>query len=199
MKYEQRADEEKQNILEVVKNVIAQYVDNSEEISNEIINNFCTITPPETEDIIQILMMRPSGVGGGSSIKPGNIWLDWKKLLIDGSESILTIAGVIAMPWLIPLAGLVIWNKVWSLLTIKIDERHAVVIWSMWKNKDNENHIENNKILSAVNSELTKYNRSLMNALELDGTLKDLEKMACIKKTDNEKWWLREWVKTVYI
>lgn len=138
------------------------------------------------------------GLGGGSSTKPGNIWLNWKKLLVAGSESILTFIGAVAVPWLIPLAGLVVWNKIWSMLTIEISERHAVVIWTMWLNKDSENCIEHRLILNLVNQELLKYNRPQMNQQELDEVLKDLEKMECIEKTEGNKWWLREWVKVVY-
>lgn len=143
-------------------------------------------------------MIKPGGVGGGRSLKPGNIWLNWKKLLIVGSESILTIAGAASVPWLIPLAGLVVWNKVWSLLTIEIDERHAAVIWTLWKNRDKEDRIEHDKILNLVNEELIKYNRLPMDEKELNNILSDLEKMECIEKDEKNKWWLREWVKTVY-
>lgn len=64
---------------------------------------------------MELLTIRQGGMGGGSSIKPGNIILNWRKLLIDGAESVLTIMGAASIPWMIPLAGIVVWNSVYSL------------------------------------------------------------------------------------
>ncbi len=201
MKLEKRAEEKKQEILEIAKNTIAPHFSNPEQLSTKIIDYFCEITPPEidtTTTIHIICDIKPGGLGGARSSKPGNIWLNWRKLLIDGSESILTIVGAVAVPWLIPLAGLIVWNKVWSLSSIKIDERHAAVIWTMWKNRHEENCIKNDKVLDLVNKDLSKYNRPMMNGKELKDILKDLEEMECIEGTEENRWWLREWVKTTY-
>ena len=158
MKLEKRAEEKKQEIFEIAQNTIAPYFSNPEQLSRKIIEHFCRIAPPEIDTTIHLITnIKPGGLGGAKSSKPGNIWLNWRKLLIDGAESILTIVGAVAVPWLIPLAGLVVWNKVWSLASIKIDERHAAVIWTMWKNRDEENCIENDKILDLVNKELSEY------------------------------------------
>ena len=140
MKLEERAKEKRKEVTDIVRGVIQNYdTQNKEEISSGIINHFLNITPPEIEHRMELITIRQGGMGGGSSIKPGNIWLNWRKLLVDGSESILTVVGAVAVPWLIPLAGLVVWNKIWSVSTVEITERHAVVIWTMWLNKDPEN------------------------------------------------------------
>lgn len=198
MRPEERAEEKKQELLEIVKSSVTPYISNAEQISKRIIDHFCIITPPEIDTRMELVTMRPGGMGGGRSLKPGNIWLNWRRLLIDGAESILTVVGAISIPWLIPLAGLVVWNKVWSSSSIEIDERHAVIIWAMWNNRDEENCIEIDKISDLVNEELRRYNRPMMNEEELNNMLKDLEKIECIKKTDGNKRWLREWVKAVY-
>jgi hypothetical protein len=199
VKLEERAKEKRKELTDIVKDVIQSYdIQNKEKIASEIIDHFLNITPPEMELRMEILTLKQGGVGGGSSTKPGNIWLNWRKLLVEGSESILTFIGAVAVPWLIPFAGLVVWNKIWSMLTIEITERHSVVIWTMWLNRDSENCIEGQLILDLVNKELSKYNRPQMNQQELDMLLKDLEKMKCIEKTEGNKWWLREWVKVVY-
>ena len=198
MKLEKEAVKKRKELSEIVKSTITTPVSNPEELSERIIDYFCDITPPEIDTSIQLITMQPGGSEGGRSSKPGNIWLDWKKLLTVGAESILTIVGAVSVPWLIPLAGLVVWNKVWSLLDIEIDERHAVVIWAMWNNRDEEDCIEDDKILDLVNEELHRYNRFMMNKKELNNILKDLGEMECIEKTDKNEWWLREWVKATY-
>jgi hypothetical protein len=199
MKLEKRAEEKRKELTDIVKDVIQNYdIQNKEKISSGIINHFLNVTPPEMELRIEFLTIRSGGLGGGSSTKPGNIWLNWRKLLVDGSESILTVIGALAVPWLISLAGLVVWNKIWSMVTVEISERHAVVIWTMWLYRDSENCIEDQLILDLVNKELLKYNRPEMNRQELNMILEDLKKMECIEETEENKWWLREWVKVVY-
>jgi hypothetical protein len=211
MNIEKRVEEKKQELLKSVKDKVANYVSEADEFSKILIDYFCTIKPPkiynhfdscpvipENDDrpvLHNVILKGP--IRRGRSLKPGNIRLNWKKLLLDGSEAILTIVGVVAIPWLILLAGLIIWNKVYSLLNIEIEERHAGVIWTMWKNKDKDNCIGNDVILDLVNKELQKYDRPTMNQEELDGILTDLNRMRCIKKEDN-KWWLHEWVDIEY-
>ena len=200
MKLEEKAEKKKEELQSILKSFFSQFnIDHIDEISQKIIEKFAVITPPEfDETTLQLITMRHWSEGARSS-KPGNIRLSWKSLLINGAQSILTIAGASSIPWLIPLAGLIIWDKVWSLLNIEIDERHAVVIWVMWNNRNKENCIKEEQILSLVNNELQKYNRPEVSKEELERILKDLEKMKCIKKIDDEnKWWLREGVKTIY-
>ena len=100
IKDKERAEAKKQEILEIAKNTIAPHFPNPDQLSIEIIDYFCEITPPEIEIDTTIHLLtgiKPRGLGGARSIKPGNIWLNWRKLLIDGSESILTIAGAVAV------------------------------------------------------------------------------------------------------
>lgn len=147
---------------------------------------------------VYTLYFRGGGIGGGESTKLANVCLNWRRLLIEGSESILAIAGANASPWLIPFAGLIVWNKIWSIFTIQITERHAVVIWTMWINVDTKKCIEKDIILDLVNTELLKYNRPRMNREELDMILRDLVKMDCIEYTESTKLWLRESVNVAY-
>jgi len=195
-----RAEVKRKELTYIVNGILQNYnIQNKEKISSIIIDRFVDdITPPETELIRYKLEMRPIGIGGGKSIKPGNILLNWRKLLVSASEIILTVAGAFATPWLIPFAGLVVLNTILSLSTIEITERHAAVIWTIWSNRDPKNCVEGKAILKLVNKELQKYNRPKMNQKELDMVLKDLKKMKCIKEIEENKWCLREKVKVSY-
>jgi hypothetical protein len=197
---EKRAEVKRKELTYIVSGILQNYnIQNKEKISSIIIDLFVDdITPPETELIRYKLEMRPIGIGGGKSIKPGNILLNWRKLLVGASETILTVAGAVATPWLIPFAGIVVLNTILSLSTIEITERHAAVIWTIWSNRDPKNCVEGKVILKLVNKELQKYNRPKMNQKELDMVLKDLKKMKCIKEIEENKWCLREKVKVSY-
>jgi hypothetical protein len=99
---------------------------------------------------------------------------------------------------LIPLAGLVVWGKVRSLVDVRLDERHAAVMWTLWTNKNAENCIDPSKALGNVNEELQRYGRPVMNGEELDETLADLERIGCVKKVDDCRLLVEEGVKVTY-
>mgnify|MGYP000218040462 CR=1 FL=1 len=109
MKLEERDEEKREELTDIVKGVIQNYdIQNKEEISSAIIDHFVNITPPEKELRSELITIRQGGMGGGSSTKPGNIWLNWRKLLVEGAESILTVVGAVAVP--------LCWNRYMKLL-----------------------------------------------------------------------------------
>jgi hypothetical protein len=198
MRDEKEAKAKREEIKDIVRGVIDGRIDNVDKFSDNLVSHFCEITPPEIDTTMHLMTIKPGGMGGGRSSKPGNIWLNWRKLLVDGSESILTVVGAVSIPWLIPFAALVVWNKICSLCNLEISERHAAVVWTMWQNRDETNCVEPSAIAKLVNTELLKYNRPKMNKKELNAILEDLKNVQCIEISDDGKLWLREWVKTVY-
>ena len=88
-----------------------------------------------------ILLKNPYVLGGGESKKFGNILLNWKKLLIANSEGALTIIGAISFPCLIPLAALVVWSRVYPLVKVKLNQKHAIVILALWNIRNPTNDI----------------------------------------------------------
>jgi len=137
---------------EELKNSITSEISElSDSDANLIIEKYCQITEPKIENHSLEFLTIDSIKKKGSSIKPGNIFLNMRKLLIDSSEIGLTIAGVAAQPFLIPLAALIIWNKVWSRIKIDLGESHAMTIKLMWENRDKErNWIEEKKGFSTI-------------------------------------------------
>src|SRR5690606_31172691 len=77
---------------------------------NLIVEGFCRITQPKIQNPSMELITVYSTRKRGNSIKPVNIFLDMKGLLIDSSEIGLTVAGVAAKPYLLPLVALTILN-----------------------------------------------------------------------------------------
>nr|WP_319570033.1 hypothetical protein [uncultured Draconibacterium sp.] len=172
----------------------------SEEDSGLIIERFCKIKAPEIifpeqESHMDFFTIH-SAENKVSSIKAGNIVLNMKKLLIDSAEIGLTIAGVVATPYLIPLAALLIWNKVWSNIKIDLGENQAIAIKLMWENRNiKDNTIEESDVFYLFNQYLKSKNRNELVIEDFKRVLNDLEKMKCIEKKDSTRWWLREWVK----
>jgi hypothetical protein len=173
-------------------------------ISDAIVSDYCVIDLPDfktqmkKEDKTYFLIKIPEGgIGGGRSVKTGNICLNWKKLLVEGSEIVFAVIESASNPWLIPFTGLIVSKKVLSILTVDITERHAALIWVMWKNVDNKNFIEHDVLLDLVNGELSEHNRLKLDGSELDFLLDGLNKLKCIEKNGNA-WWLRERVNITY-
>ncbi len=146
----------------------------------------------ELDGGFESLSIRPGGVGSGASLKAGNVILDWKKLLVEGSESLFAIVGATAMPWLIPFVGLVVLNRVHSLLKVEISERHAAVVWTMWSHAGAQRVFEPDELLTLVNQEVVTFDRPIFSEQELETVLTELEKMRCIEKADAGAWRLRE-------
>ncbi len=211
MEYDaEKAKEKTQELIEIAKSALLKYCHShvlqaSEQEALEgarcIVSNFVRVEPPEKEpQFFEFITMTEGGRGGGRSVKPGNLFLNVRKLMTNIASSVLTITGTIALPWAAPFAALVIWNNVWSTLSVELSEREAAVLWTMWVDRDKDNCIPDAGLLERVNRELNINGRSVISQQELDDALDVLKKMGCIKRSavDSKKWWLREWVRVSY-
>src|SRR5690606_37591437 len=96
----------------------------------------------------------------------------------------------------IPLAALLILDKLCSRTKIDFDEAHAMTIKIMWENRDEErNWIDEAKAHRFYNEYLKSNNRNTIIINEFQSILFDLEKMKCIKKNIHGIWWLKESVR----
>ncbi|MEI8201755.1 MAG: hypothetical protein WCH34_02010 [Bacteroidota bacterium] len=129
----------------------------------------------------------------GKTIKIKNAFLNMKKLLIDSAEIALTISEVIATPYFIPLAALIIWNKAYSNIKIDLDQNHAIAIKLMWENRDIEKDwINENKAFDLFNQNRKERNQNSYILDDFITILTDLDKMQCIKKISSDIWLIEE-------
>lgn len=186
-------------IEDIAKTVIVE-IQHRDKLVSPILDYFCQITEPkfpEIEKRFDYINIGSEGFGGGESIKPGNIILNWRRLFESVPNIVLAGAGGISSPWLIPLAALVIWNEVWKQSKITISNRHAVVLWSSWEDRNDQFRIERHAALKATNKRLREYGWDEMSEAEFHAILDDLEKIECIEVSIKDIW-LREWVKKSY-
>lgn len=223
MKYDYGAAEEiRKEVEELMESIIVSNTNNSkkakcfdvQKMSSEITNSLIEITsneyeystrpiqiiPPKCEfSSHKAIFIREGFTGGAKSTKFGNIKLNLNKLCILSCESIFPLVAATHTPWLIPFAALVICNKLWSLQNIQITERDAIVIWTMWNNRDPKNCcIETEKVLDLINLELSNGARPQMTKQEFEVAIRNLEKMRCIEESKENKWHLLEEVKITY-
>ena len=103
------------------------------------------------------------GRGGGfrgRSTKARNIVLNWKDLLAEVSALVFPVVSAATIPWLLPFAALVVWNRIRFVLSIDLTERHGIVLYALWKNRDLDNKINPERLLNVVDLELTGHARA---------------------------------------
>lgn len=168
---------------------------------SEIIDQFIDITPPEKEEIVLgLITMNTGGRGGGRSTKPGNMLLNIRKLITAVASGVLTVAGTVTAPWTAPFAAILVWDSIYTGLNVDLSEREAVVLWTLWKNRDENDCVPEAGLLDKVNSELETHGRNPMKLQELNDALGILKHIKCIErlKSAESLWWLREWVRINY-
>lgn len=182
------------NILEELSSEYANEIDPGLDVgklATEIALQFESDFASDELEFESITINR-AGAGGGSSTKAVNIILDWRKLMVEGSEIVLAVAGVAAKPWLIPLVGIVIWKKVYSLSTVRISERHAFVLWVVWKYHYSTKIFSWDGLTENLAQEIKVSDQPELSDIELRSILTNLEEMRCLKRSDHNLWVLCE-------
>jgi hypothetical protein len=199
---QERAKSKREDLLKVVVDRLGVHVGDKNQsdlpaIANFIVDKCCKISAPEREEVaMELIVLRPGGGGGGRSRKPGNIALNMRKLVVALASSTLAISGIVANPLLAPLGALVLWDSIVSKMELDFQEREASVIWAMWLNRNERDHVAREGLLDLVNKERQTHGRAALSALELDDACLALSKIGCIKpaKGIESAWWLCEWI-----
>jgi hypothetical protein len=167
-------------------------------VAERVVDHFCRMSPPmDPPRLMHMITLDQGGRGGGHSRKPGNLALNWKRLRGDFGDLVLTAAGVVAAPWLIPFAALSIWNKFWTHATIDLTKEQGASLCAMWHRCDNDHRISRSAALAETNQLFQVFKWPPLSDDSFSDILRDLERLQCIEVTDEEIW-LREWVQTTY-
>ena len=89
-------------------------------------------------------------------------------------------------------AGLVVTESLVSGTRVELSERDAAVLWTLYREGEAALTMCSDKILEAVNAELSKAGRPDMSRQELTDVLKRLVELRSIEKQDTGGWRLRE-------
>jgi hypothetical protein len=124
----------------------------SREVAARVVDAFCRITLPQDPPVpLEYITADHGGSRGGQTRKPGNIFLNWRKLLSEFGDVVLTVAGATSVPKLIPFAALSIWNKLWSNSAISLAPEQATALLAMWHRRDGNNRIERTTAYQEIN------------------------------------------------
>lgn len=164
-------------------------------------DQFFAVTAPYSGSAhLEEVRMRPGGLGGASSVKPGNVFLNLRKLIIAIANGTITVAGTMVTPWLAVLGALVVWDSLSSCLQLEIGDTQASVLWGMWVSRDAKTTVAKDEVATCVNRERARFERVSLGQGEIDLALEQLLRMGCIAHFANDpsRYWLREWVSVGY-
>ncbi|MBK1875206.1 hypothetical protein FE848_18500 [Marinobacter sp. 1-3A] len=169
--------------------------------AKEFLEKAIRVSPPQKEEVfIHMVIMAPSGRGGGRSSKAGNIKLNIRVLFEAVSGGVFTVISAAQAPWAIPFAAILLWNSIWKNMQVSLTEAEAVTLWAMWQVKDSNKNVKAEDIKPAVDSHAQKYERQTLSEADIKHALQNLKEIGCIKpaKSVSNTWWLCEWVSPSY-
>jgi len=199
----------REELLALAQNELGPLAEHSE----MLVQQFVRLSPPQDPPIFspvsvqsvkmhethlaQFVVANRGGLAGGLSRKPGNILLNWRRLFLDSPDLILTGAGAIATPWLVPLAALSIFIKVWTQSTLLLTKEHAASLCAMWHRCENMK-IHFDSALICTNELFQVYSWPPLEVVTFQSVLKELETIRCIEIRSNKEIWLCEEVRGSY-
>ena len=209
MKMKQRTDLQ-DNVTQQLKTAIAETL--SDVLSNEnsdvsliyndlVRSRFVSMSPPlEEPPMMQFLTMDSlRNYKDGSSIKPGNILLNIRKLIEAIPEVVSIGAGMVCDNHIVTVCGaLSLWLKLRDIATINISKEQAFVIVALWRNCNSNHKISLDDGYTATNDLLKQYGELEITSLKYNMIIDSLVKIECIELTE-EIIWLREWISKNYI
>ena len=185
------------SLIGKLENVSDESLSLSKDEKSALLEAFCRVDPPtvpETEHRMELILVSGGGRKGGVSVKPGNISLNWPKLISALPAIVLTGAGAAANPWLICLGALVIWRDLYSTAKIDLGQQHAVAILTMWENHDGNRRISEETARRLTNNALAEFDLNELSQGTFAKIIDDLSAAGCIKLSEGEIW-LREWIR----
>ena len=204
MKYdEQSAAEKRHELLDAAVGPITSML--PEEVRERILDVFSRVSPPEAPEsafTIGLITIRSFyDQPKADSRKPGNVLLNWRKLVDIVPDISLAGLGAATLP-VAPavaavLAGLYVWNKVWRGTVEEFSDIEAVTILALWQNCNADNKISEVDGLAKTNFLRTNYSLPPLTVGQFSAAIKRLSDIACIELEDGVIW-LREWIRVKY-
>lgn len=174
-----------------------------ESVRHWLVDAFARVTPPEEPKVTIGLITISSlyGAPKASSRKPGNVLLNWRKLLDIVPDVSLAGLGAATLPVApqiaVALAGLYIWNKVWRGAVEEFSDVEAVTILALWEHRNDKNKISEPDGFVKTNEVRGRYALPPLTSNQYASAINRLVSLGCIE-LEGGVIWLREWVQKQY-
>ena len=201
----------KEQMESILRNHIYEYISSTENqipdytllsiYQNYLDDGFLSVTSTTQDEPMMHMLTMDSlkNYSRGTSIKPGNICLNIKKLITNipsFHEQVIVLAR--GMPYLKICAAIHLWKLLVETFAVEISKEQAFVIVALWKNCDYTHKISIDKGLECVNILLKKYNELALSDKKYNQILDSLESIQCLEMKDGDIY-LREWISKNYI
>lgn len=164
----------------------------------QLVGGFIAISPPlDPPHLMTFTVMANLGRGGANSRKPGNITLNWRNFFDLVPDITLAGAGAVGTNWLIPFAALYVWTKLWNAAAIKIEEKDAFILYSLWTHRNEKDRISEDDGFFKTNLLTEKQGMPPIKREAFDQAVTTLSSLDCIE-LEAGIIWLREWVRIKY-
>ncbi len=163
------------------------------------IDAFAHVQAPEAPEVsmryITVQSLRPSG---GTSRKPGNVLLNWRRLFNTLPELALGGVGATSVPrWLVPLACLHLWNRLNESAVEELSDVEASTITALWLNRRDDRKIDAESGFDVTNRHRRELGLESLTKMRYEQCLDRLQALRCVELRDGVIW-LREWVRVPY-
>ncbi|SEO71931.1 hypothetical protein [Pseudomonas sp. ok266] len=175
----------------------------TEEIRLRLVDAFASITPPEAPEFtiglitINSLFDAPKA----RSRKPGNLVLNWRKLLDIVPDVSLAGLGAASLPVApqvaVVLVGLYIWSKVWRGAVEEFSDIEAVTMLALWKHRNDKCKIAEPEGFVRVTQLRAHYALPPLTLGQYASAINRLVQLDCIE-LENGIIWLRECIRVKY-
>lgn len=207
MKYNERAAAAKRQVIQQAA-AIARHtnLDLSDETVSRAVAAFSQVTPPEEPEepevtIGLITIGSPYSAPKAQSRKPGNVVLNWRKLIDIVPDVSLAGLGAATLPlppvWSVVLAGLYVWNKIWKGSVEEFSDIEATAILALWKNRNGKDKIAEDDGFKRINELRATYSLPPLTRGQFTSVIDRFVQIDCIELDDGTIW-LREWVRVKY-
>ena len=189
----------KTEILQIGLDAARRFGSSHQAAAQSAVEAFARLTAPtQPEPVVKMITLGSFGDEGGSSRKPGNIFLNWRKLMDVVPDTAIAAAGAMTSPvWLLPLIGLYVWNRLWRGAEEELSDVEACTICALWKNRDGRSRISEEEGFNKTNAMRTLHGLPELSRAEYTKAVNRLLAMECIE-INSGIIWLREWVRVSY-
>jgi hypothetical protein len=163
-----------------------------------VLGAFVELTPPEKPEYVFHLITMNSFAQDAESRKPGNLFLNWRKLIDIVPDTTIAAAGATAAPaWLLPFIALYVWNKLWCGAKETLTKDEATIIMALWKHRSGKSTIGEDEGFTRTNEVRLRQGLRTLRRNIYDQAIDRLLRMHCIEMNEGVIW-LREWVRITY-
>lgn len=162
-------------------------------ITNSVLDHFVQIVEPQYANTVSYITL--DSRMGGSSRKPGNLVLNWRRLFDTTPDVVVAGAGVAANgPFVRAMIGLYIWNKVWRSMEEPITIAEASIIEGLWCGRGGRKRIPESEAFDIVNKARRNYGMESLTFQEFAGAIDHLVAIDSVElKAGDVR--LTEWVR----